>query len=245
MCKLIENVQTVGKKSIKTPLDIRLTAQQKQETANPSDPYLPEFIQQCIDKLRFNGQYRTSKGYASMLKSLRAFDDNTINKYTVGEITSQFVESYEKHLQQRELTLNTISYYLRILRAVYYRIVERGSSVDRKPFRNVFTGVENTKKRALSLNDICRITEAGSRFPQFIFCIDMFLFSFYTRRMSLIDMALLQKTDVHNGYLCYKRKKTGQRIDIKWEPCMHAIVSKYEQRNGKFLLPLAANNEED
>ena len=38
---------------------------------------------------------------------------------------------------------------------------------------------------------------------------DMFLFSFYTRGMSFIDMAYLKKSDLKNGIITYRRRKTG------------------------------------
>ncbi len=55
----------------------------------------------------------------------------------------------------------------------------------------------------------------------------MFLFSFYTRGMSFIDMAHLKKKDLQNGFLSYRRRKTGQRLVIRWEKCMQEIVGKY------------------
>mgnify|MGYP007042502631 CR=1 FL=1 len=39
------------------------------------------------------------------------------------------------------------------------------------------------------------------------FARDMFMFSFYTRGMSFVDMAFLKKTDLNNGMLTYRRKK--------------------------------------
>lgn len=37
----------------------------------------------------------------------------------------------------------------------------------------------------------------------------MFMMSFYLRGMSFIDMAFLKKSDLKNGYLTYRRRKTG------------------------------------
>jgi hypothetical protein len=42
------------------------------------------------------------------------------------------------------------------------------------------------------------------------FARDMLLFSFYTRGMSFIDMAYLKKSNIANGTLIYRRRKTGQ-----------------------------------
>ncbi len=70
----------------------------------------------------------------------------------------------------------------------------------------------------------------------------MFLFSFYTRGMSFIDMAYLKKTDLKNGVIIYRRKKTYQQLSIKWEKCMAEIVAKYKDRSvTQYLLPIITN----
>ena len=66
----------------------------------------------------------------------------------------------------------------------------------------------------------------------------MFLFSFYTRGMSFVDMAYLKKSDLQDGMLIYKRHKTGQRLTIRWEPAMQEIVDRYPNDNRKYILPI-------
>ena len=66
----------------------------------------------------------------------------------------------------------------------------------------------------------------------------MFLFSFYTRGMSFVDMAYLQKKDLNRGILSYRRRKTGQLLFIKWEKCMQEIVDKYNLPQSNYLLPI-------
>ena len=70
------------------------------------------------------------------------------------------------------------------------------------------------------------------------FARDMFLFSFYTRGMSFVDMAYLKKKDLSHGVLSYRRKKTGQQLFIRWEKCMEEIVVKYQTEESEFLLPI-------
>mgnify|MGYP003004221199 CR=1 FL=1 len=68
----------------------------------------------------------------------------------------------------------------------------------------------------------------------------MFMMSFYLRGMSFIDMAFLRTSDLSNGYVSYRRRKTGQRLTIKWTREMQAIVSKYPAAAG-FLLPIISD----
>ena len=90
--------------------------------------------------------------------------------------------------------------------AVYNRAVEKDLTTNWNPFKHVYTGIDKTIKRAIPLkaksNDGCN---DKSRFLICLIARDMFLFSFYTRGMSFIDMAYLKKKDLSNG-----RRKTGQ-----------------------------------
>ena len=117
--------------------------------------------------------------------------------------------------------MNTVSFYMRILRATYNRAVDKGVIRQRFPFKHVYTGVEKTVKRAISFKVIRQLKEMDLSHSQSMeFARDMFMFSFYTRGMSFVDMAFLKKTDLNNGMLTYRRKKTGQLLSIRWEKCM-------------------------
>ena len=146
---------------------------------------------------------------------------------------------YEASLKSRNVVMNTVSFYNRILRAVYNRAVEKGMTSQRYPFRHVYTGIDKTVKRAVSIKVIRRIKELDlSSNPSLDFARNMFLFSFYTRGMSFIDMAYLKKTDLQNGILTYRRRKTGQMLFIRWEKSMQEIIDKYPVTGNVYLLPI-------
>ena len=128
---------------------------------------------------------------------------------------------------------------MRNLRAAYNKAVQQGLTVQRYPFRYVYTGVERTHKRAVPLETIrllrdLDLTASGAAG----FARDMFMLSFYTRGMAFVDMAFLRKTDLAGSILTYRRHKTGQRLQIRWEDCMQSIVSRYGTGTSPFLLPL-------
>lgn len=129
---------------------------------------------------------------------------------------------------------------MRILRATYNRAVEKGLTAQKYPFKHVYTGMDKTVKRAISLKDIRRIKELDlTGKPHWELARDMFLFSFYTRGMSFIDMAYLRKSNLKSGILSYRRHKTGQQLHIRWESCMKEIVTKYTAGcSGDYLLPI-------
>lgn len=100
-----------------------------------------------------------------------------------------------------------------ILRAIYNRAVDKGLVMNTNPFKNVFTGMDKTIKRAIDVNSIHRIIMLDfSDIRRYDFARDMFLFSFYTRGMSFVDMAFLKKKDLKNGILSYKRQKADNNF---------------------------------
>ena len=74
--------------------------------------------------------------------------------------------------------------------------------------------------------------------PSLDFSRDMFLMSFYLRGMSFIDMAFLKKSDLKNGYVTYRRRKTGQQLVIEWTKEMQMILDKYPVNASDYLLPI-------
>ena len=196
------------------------------------------FMQGIIARLQQLGKQRTSETYRAALRSFMQFRDG--KDIPVEEIDADMMLTYEAHLRGKGLARNSTSFYMRILRAVYNRAVEKGVTVNRNPFKQVYTGVDKTVKRAIPLKAIKQIKNLDLTMqPSLEFARDMFLFSFYTRGMSFIDMAYLRKRDLANGVLTYRRRKTGQQLLIRWEKCMQEIVKKYgTPTDSPYLLPI-------
>lgn len=202
-----------------------------------TDNSLFNFMKKLISGLKKRGNIRTSETYRSTLNSFASF--RNYEDIMLDSISCSTMESYELWLRNRGVTPNTTSFYMRILRAVYNRAVENDMTENRSPFRHVYTGIEKTVKRALPLRTVRKIKELDlSKNPQLEFARNMFMMSFYLRGMSFIDMAFLKKSDLKNGYLTYRRRKTGQRLIIKWTTEMQAILEKYPENKSDYLLPI-------
>ena len=196
------------------------------------------FMQSVIAQLQQMGKQRTSETYRCTLKSFIQFRED--KDVLLEDIDSDLMLMYEAYLRGRGLTKNSTSFYMRILRAVYNRAVEKDLITNRNPFKHVYTGIDKAVKRAIPLKAIKQIKNLNlSLQPSLGFARDMFLLSFYTRGMSFIDMAYLRKKDLSNGILTYRRRKTGQQLFIRWEKCMQEIVDKYDSDYyNPYLLPI-------
>ena len=185
------------------------------------------YMEQMIARYWRQGQHRTSETYSTTLNSFKRFRAD-IDVY-LEDIDSELMEAYENHLKQNNLSPNTISFYMKHLRAVYKRAVDDELVRDKNPFKRVSTSIEKTAKRAISLKVLKRLKamdlsdNSSKRFAR-----DIFLFSFYTRGMSFVDIAYLQKKNLKGDVLSYRRRKTNQPLKIGWEPDMQEILKRYE-----------------
>lgn len=195
------------------------------------------FFRRQITMLRQIGKVGTAATYQQTLNSIMRFRQN--NEMSFDDITPDGMRAYEAWLHSLHLCRNTTSFYMRILRTVYNKAVEQQLTVDRQPFRHVYTGIDKTAKRSIPLADVRRIKNIDlSCDPMLDFARDIFMLSFYLRGMSPIDIAFLRKSDLSNGRLTYCRRKTGQQMSIHWEKNMQQIVDKYPDTGTRYLLPL-------
>lgn len=202
-----------------------------------NDYSLFNYMESLIVKLKQSDKIRTAETYRASLSSFKKFRKD--EDIMLDCLTSEIMESYEAWQHSRGLAPNTISFYTRILRAVYNRAVDDDIIENRNPFRKVYTGVDKTVKRALPLPIVKKIKALDlSLTPELDYARDMFMMSFYLRGMSFIDMAYLRKTDIQNGVVTYRRRKTGQQLQIEWTDEMQMTLDKYPENESDYLLPI-------
>ena len=204
------------------------------------------FMNHLIALLKKNGQYRTMLHYQATLNSFRRYRGN--RDVALKKIDAEEMQSYEAYLLHTvRVCSNTSSFYLRILRATYNKAVAKGLTPQQHPFRDVYTGIAKTRKRAIpseSVSQIKRLDSVLELTPKEEKARDAFLLSFYLRGISFIDLAHLRKTDLRDGYLHYTRSKTGQRLTIRWEKDMQDMLEKYQHHTASspYLFPFLAED---
>lgn len=198
---------------------------------------LVSFTQSLIDDLRRIGKKASVKRFETTLNSLLRYTGG--NEITWNEVTSIFVLGYEEFLIKRGLCRNSTSFYMRNLRAIVNRAIEQDFDVPRNSFRHVYMGVDKTQKRAVSLDIIRKIRDIDlSGHPSLDFARKVFLFAFYTRGMSFVDIAYLKKKDLNNGIITYFRRKTKQQLTVRIEPETWKLIDSFGANETVFLLPV-------
>lgn len=196
-----------------------------------------EYMKIQSERQKILGRQRTCETYRQTMNSFMKYR-NGVDLY-FDMLNADEVWKYECHMRANGLTRNTTSFYMRILRCIYNRAVEEGYAEQSFPFKNVYTGVDKTSKRAVTLKDIRRIKELELPVKSGLdYARDMFLFSFYMRGMSFVDIAYLKKQNLSKGYVSYVRRKTGQKLVVRWEKPMQQILDKYGDNPTPYLLPV-------
>ena len=225
---------------ITTPVSFQVKACGKRQAGGVSLIRLSELL---IESKIKQGKVRTAETYKSAISSFVKFWGGDIS---LSSLSTAVVLDYQNYLLGQGLCRNTSSFYLRNLRAIYNRAVDMELVGPSNPFRRVYTGIAKTDNRALTLRELRVVRSLDLSYdPKLEFARDIFLFSFYTRGMSLVDVAFLTKSNISHGVLSYKRRKTGQLIYIRWEKCMQELVDRYHDSDSPYLLPIVRCGSSD
>lgn len=202
------------------------------------------------------GQERTASAYQTAARRIVRFNGG--EDIPLEHINARLIEDFEVRLVKEGLSENTISFYMRNLRAIYNRAIADKRISEKpgeNPFARVFTGVAATVKRSLSQEEMQQLYDIDFELlrkkedmtvPRQASLENLkhahlyFFFSFCTRGMSFVDLAYLRKEDIRQGVLRYIRQKTGQPIELGITPGIQQIIDYFapEVKDSPFLFPI-------
>lgn len=196
-----------------------------------------DFVNIIVDKVKKEGRFKTASNYLTAIRSWSKFIGH--NDWQFSEMDADNIWKFQRWLGEQGICMNTISAYMRALRALYNRQIDNGGIARTYPFAKAFTGREKTNKRSISETEIMRLhaLELSSK-PSLALARDIFLFSFYAMGMPFVDIAYLKSCQIQNGYIRYARHKTGQRIQLAIEPRMLEIINRYDSSKTGYVFPL-------
>lgn len=263
--ELIKMIKRIKADLVK--IDLRLENKGKYFTAEDivkefmhktSDKTFNEYCSELILSFKEQGKNGNAMVYQSTLDSFKGFAK--LKNYQLGEIDYNTVKGYQEYLSkkvniskdkktEKKLTANGISFYLRTLRAIINRAIKEGLIEESTyPFKNISIKSEKTRKRAVNKEVIKKVEELDVSYDKNLqFNKDLFMFSFYNRGMSFVDLAYLKVKNLENGRLNYTRHKTGQLFSIKITEKAQTIIDTYGKSKevGDYLFPIICrrNNE--
>lgn len=196
-----------------------------------------DYMHTQIEQLLAANRFGTAKNYEKTMCSFGEFLGDV--RLPLSALTEQVITDYNAFLVQRGLVRNSVSFYMRVLRAIYNKAVRQKLIEQQYPFTEVYTGIACTRKRAVSESIIAQLhcLELKSGSP-IALCRDIFIFSYCTRGMAFVDIAYLRKSNLQNGVICYVRRKTGQLLSVRIEPSIQRIIDRYADTKSPYVFPI-------
>ena len=184
-----------------------------------------DFMKNQIRLMRNANRLGTAQNYEKTMKNFAEFLGGVNLPFSA--MTEQLVAEYNAFLVQRGMVRNSISFYMRIMRAVYNKAVRQKLVEQSHPFTEVYTGIDRTHKRAVSESVISQLYKLKlAEETPLALARDIFIFSYCTRGMAFVDIAYLKKENIQNGMICYARRKTGQLLSVRLEPSIQRIIDR-------------------
>lgn len=217
---------------------------------------LTSFMSARILEFESNGRYGTAHVYRSVLKSITTYEGGEI---AFSRINYVWLTSYQSHLVKCLLRWNTISTYMRVIRAVYNLAVKsKAAPFIPELFKHVFTGRVTNHQRALTGEEMKTLTispiagSKGSAEQEELFkgmswaraCLELML---RFHGMPFVDLVHLRKSDLRDGYLVIRRHKTGRQLSIRVSDRAVELMAPYlnTDPSSPYLLNFLAGNLKD
>lgn len=198
------------------------------------------FTQRLIDDLTRIGKVGNARVYkftkSTFLKSIKN------QQIKLHEINYKTIKNFEDYLFENGNKINSISVHLRTLRAILNRAIKENLiEQSNYPFKDISIKNEKTRKRAVNKDVIKNVEELDvSKEENLQLYKDLFMFSFYNRGMSFVDVVFLKVKNIENGRIVYSRKKTGQLFNIKITDKTKEIIDRYSNQDNpdSFIFPV-------
>ena len=181
---------------------------------NKMNETLTVFMISEIERFREEGRESARRIYHNMLRLLR----ESAGKEEIGfeEVTPVFLGKYEHWLLGKRLSWNTVSTYMRALRAGYNRGMKGRPGYVTGLFDKVYTGTRSDVKRAVDARTVGRMIRMSGCPDESASAkaVDWFVLMFMLRGIPFVDLAHLRRSNLDKGVLTYCRHKTGQEVSI-------------------------------
>ena len=214
--------------------------------------HLSPYIKSVFEWLTADKKRPAVHTYNATLNSFTKFfgGQGTEEMLVPDVFTAGKLKEYEAWLRSRNASWNTVSTYMRVLKAVYNRLVEaKRLTYDARLFDSVYTKVEAQSKRSLTEEQMNTLLHTDfEKLPEDVQnVLAYFLLMFLFRGMPFIDMAYLRKQDLKEHCITYCRHKTGKKMVVR---IPHEATALFEKcRNKKtdsgYLFPILDETTEN
>ena len=186
-----------------------------------------------MEELRQEGRFSTAYSYRYALRAITDFVGG--GEIFFGALTRRWLKRFQRHLEDLQRSYNTISTYVRALRAVYNRAVDRGLIAgEYRLFAGMKTGVSSERKLAVTAVQMQRLLDTPKRdeYPAKVQeARDSMALMMLLQGMPYVDLAHLRKGDLDGDLLTCRRQKTGTELCVKVVPEAMRLIERYRNHD--------------
>ncbi|MCM1138921.1 MAG: site-specific integrase, partial [Muribaculum sp.] len=241
-----KSLASVGK-PFKEWLDSARTDKERYYDGNKLTVYnLPGYVESLLRSSVLSSRTGTVNNYRSTKSALSMYISVLMGSQS-NDINAKFIDGFYSWLKGQKISESTISFYMRMLRAILNRAKEQGI-IDMS--ENWFSGritasgpnEDTAKHKALTKDEINLIANLDIE-PNTLMDLsrDLFMFSFYCRGMELFDILNLTADNLQGNLLVYRKRLTGKEQIIKIDPQAQRIIDKYQSSANGYLFSTITN----
>lgn len=189
---------------------------------------------QFYHKVAASKKASTSAIYANTFRKLENYAKHigtNISKLRFEDITPRWLQEFDSWMSTSD-AVNSRNIHFRNIRSVFNRAID-DEITTYYPFRKFKHHTEETRKRALSVEDLRTLWNYPCEEHQRKF-VDLFKMVFMLRGINLADLFYLTPDNYKADRIEYRRAKTGKLYSVKVEPEVAELIERY--RGKKYLL---------
>lgn len=174
-----------------------------------------------LNKISLNhlqkGNYNLGKSFSSTISVLKDFSNS--KKILFLQINKEWLESLEKYMFYNSYKRNTIIKYMSNIRSAFNKAIrQKYIPSESYPFGSMRYEIKKIKKNAsvkLHLEHFEKLKSCNLRDKDLTLCRDIFVFSFFSKGISIKELIMLKKTQFNfnkndlkqTRYLVFKKNK--------------------------------------
>lgn len=216
----------------------------KQLSKKHSELTILSYGEDTIAQLKEAQKHGNARVYDTMVRSVRNFLKG--KDKPMKQLSYSWLKKYEAWYLSKGNSVNGLSVNLRTLRALCNRAIkEKKISKDYYPFDEYSIKTETTRKRAISRNDILKLKDFEPQTERQKRAKNYFFISFYLMGASFADIAYLKLSNILNGRIEYKRRKTGRLHSIPVSKPLKELLDIYSQgkEKGDYILNVIKSDD--
>ncbi len=202
-----------------------------------------ERIEELHDSGR-EGYSRVFKNVLSVFKTFRSEKDLFLS-----DLTPKVLEEWISFLKNKRGVADiTINNYLRTTRTLFLYAIKKGwVRSEYYPFREIKISEFSTETSPRALDDLSlEVLLKLETYPDLQLAKDIFVFSFFGRGISFIDLVYLTHKNIQDGNIIYERKKMAKkpvRVTFPIRTEIEEILQRYHNPQRGYLLPILDVNK--